>query len=214
MNYRLVIFDFDGTLADTFPWFVRNVNTMADRFGFRHVRDDEVESLRHHDVRHFMRHLGISVWKAPMIAARMREQQGRDIASISMFKGFRHALHTLAAGGATMGIVTSNSTQNVRHVLGNHCSLLINHYECGVSLFGKEPRLRRIMKRSGIHARDTIYVGDEIRDLQAARAVRVAFGAVSWGFTHIDTLKSHSPTHAFSDITDLVEKLGNAHHAP
>jgi phosphoglycolate phosphatase len=40
MPYSLVIFD--GTLADSFPWFLRNVNGVADRFNFRRP----IETLR------------------------------------------------------------------------------------------------------------------------------------------------------------------------
>ena len=47
MPYSLVIFDLDGTLADSLPWFRRNVNDVADLFGFSRIADDDVQSLRH-----------------------------------------------------------------------------------------------------------------------------------------------------------------------
>jgi len=37
MPYSLVIFDLDGTLVDSFPWFLRTINDVADYFGFRRV---------------------------------------------------------------------------------------------------------------------------------------------------------------------------------
>ena len=39
MNYRLVLFDFDGTLADSFPFFVRVFNRLAEKHGFASVAD-------------------------------------------------------------------------------------------------------------------------------------------------------------------------------
>jgi len=46
MPYPLVIFDLDGTLADSLPWFLRNVNSIAERFSFRRVAEEDVEVLR------------------------------------------------------------------------------------------------------------------------------------------------------------------------
>ncbi len=40
--YRLVVFDFDGTLADSFPWFARVINDVADRYRFARIAPDEV----------------------------------------------------------------------------------------------------------------------------------------------------------------------------
>lgn len=44
--YKLVIFDFDGTLADSFPFFVSTINHLADMHSFKKIYLDEVESFR------------------------------------------------------------------------------------------------------------------------------------------------------------------------
>ena len=44
MSWRLAIFDFDGTLADSFPWFAGVLDRMADRHGFRRVDAAEREA--------------------------------------------------------------------------------------------------------------------------------------------------------------------------
>ena len=46
MKYRLVIFDFDGTLADSFPWFVGTLNAVADKFKFKRIEEGAIERLR------------------------------------------------------------------------------------------------------------------------------------------------------------------------
>ena len=55
MKYRLAIFDFDGTLADSFPFFIRVFDQLADRHGFRRIAPDEVPALRHYSARQMMR---------------------------------------------------------------------------------------------------------------------------------------------------------------
>src|ERR1700744_5134091 len=71
-HYSLAIFDLDGTLAHSFPWFLRNVNEVADRFRFRRVVEGEVEMLRHASTRDILAHLEVPRWKLPLIARHMR----------------------------------------------------------------------------------------------------------------------------------------------
>lgn len=63
MTYRLAIFDMDGTLADSFPWFARNLNAVADKFRFRRIAPDEVETLRQLDARRILERLEVPGWK-------------------------------------------------------------------------------------------------------------------------------------------------------
>ena len=68
MRYDLAIFDLDGTLADSFPFFVSVQNRLAVKHGFRRIDPDEIESLRHHSARELMRHVGLPRWKLPWVA--------------------------------------------------------------------------------------------------------------------------------------------------
>ena len=58
-RYDLVVFDFDGTLADSFPWFCSVLNGVADRYRFRRVEDGEIDTLRGMGASAIVRHLGI-----------------------------------------------------------------------------------------------------------------------------------------------------------
>ena len=71
------------------------------------------------------------------------------------------------------------------------------HYACGASLFGKARRLRALIRDAGVAPSETLYVGDEIRDHQAATEAGCAFGAVAWGYTRADALAARTPAHLF-----------------
>jgi phosphoglycolate phosphatase len=62
-RYRLAIFDFDGTLADSLPWFRASFQDMITRFDLAPVRDDEVEGLRGLSAREMMAR-SISMWQS------------------------------------------------------------------------------------------------------------------------------------------------------
>jgi len=76
LPYSLAIFDLDGTLVDSFPWFLRTINDVADRFGFRSVRDEDVEGLRHASTRDILSRLEVPLWKLPAIARYARRLKG------------------------------------------------------------------------------------------------------------------------------------------
>lgn len=206
MKYPLVIFDFDGTLADSFPFFAGVVNSLADRFGFRRIEESEHSSLRRFSAGEMIRHVGLPIWKLPSISRHYHALMAQSIHEIRLFEGVDRELESLAAAGVSLGVVTSNSDENVRAVLGP-AAALVSQYECGVSLFGKPSKIGRILRRSGLASRTVLYVGDEIRDLEAARRARVAFGAVAWGYTDFQALRERSPDEVFERVSEISSKL-------
>ena len=207
MKYQLIIFDFDGTLADTFPWFLQVVNTVADAHRFKRIEAHEVETLRSYDARRMVQHLGIPWWKLLLVATHMRRLAATAGDHITLFPGIDRLLQELSQRGVKLAIVTSNSYATVSRALGPEIAPLVHYYECSVSTFGKRRRFRRILKVSGVPRCKTLAIGDELRDLEAATRAGIPFGAVGWGFTHIEALKAHAPAEEFAHMDDLVEAL-------
>ncbi|MDY0019811.1 MAG: HAD hydrolase-like protein [Anaerolineae bacterium] len=207
MKYSLVIFDFDGTLADTFSWFVGIANQIADKYGIRHIDEREYEMLKGYDVRKVIEYLEVPLWKVPLIAAYTRGLMTENIHQVGLFDGIGGVLRQLSEQGATLAVVSSNSSENVRRVLGPESAALIHYYECSVPMFGKPSRFKKILSKSGISHDDAIYIGDEIRDLKATKKVAIAFGAVSWGYNSADSLRAHGPTELFTRVEEIAERL-------
>ena len=207
MPYRLIIFDFDGTLADSAAWMARALNQAADRFGFRRVSDEEIAMLRGHDSRAVIRYLGVPARKLPLIARHLRERVAADAASIPLFPGTHDMLRILAERGMATAVVSSNSEANVRRILGPGNAPLIGCYECGASLFGKAARFRRVLKRTGIAKQAVICIGDEARDIEAAAGVGLASGAATWGYATPELLARQRPTMTFARMAEIVDRL-------
>jgi phosphoglycolate phosphatase len=204
-KYRLVIFDFDGTLADTFPWFLGVMNELADRHRFRRIQEHEVEGLRSYGSRELMRHLRVAWWKLPLIQRDARRMKARDLHTISLFPGVDGTLRGLSEAGVRIAIVSSNAEANVRGVLGAENAARVRHFECGVSIFGKGASFRRVLKRFGVPPREALCVGDEIRDLEAAHAAGIPFGAVAWGYTAPAALAARGAEERFATMGEIVE---------
>jgi len=205
---RLAIFDSDGTLADSFPWFARVLNGVADKYRFRPVAPDEVEALRGLNARELIAHLGVARWKVPLIARHMRKMKSRE--RIPLFAGTETMLRTLSQRGVTLALVSSDNEKNIRATLGRELSALVRHYGCGASLFGKAPKFKAVLRASGIPASEAIAIGDELRDLEAARAAWIAFGAVSWGYTAPEALRAHAPELMFTSMDEICDRLSGS----
>lgn len=207
VKYKLVIFDFDGTLADSFPWFLSVVDTVADKYKFKRVAHHEIEALRTASARQIVKQLGVPWWKIPLIGRTVRRLAADNAHQITLFEGIDGVLQRLSQAGVMLAVVTANSEANVRRVLGPENAARISYYECSVPLFGKQARFRRIVKQMGIAPHEALCVGDELRDLEAARKAHIPFGAVAWGFTQLDALQAQAPDEVFVSVEQIGEQI-------
>lgn len=203
-RYKMVIFDFDGTLADSFPWFVGVINDVASKFNFRRVESHEIEGLRGYDARRLMKHLGIPFWKVPLIARHMQRMMTRDIERIALFEGVEPLLRELRQRGITLALVTSNTRENALRALGPENAALFDHFVCGASILGKHAKFKKLLKTCGLLPQETLCIGDELRDIEAARKEAIPFGAVAWGYTSEDALRAAAPLEVFKHADEIL----------
>ena len=206
---RLVIFDFDGTLSDSGDWFLSVIDQLARRFRFRTVKPEEVEMLRHRSSREVIDYLGIARWKLPLIARQVRRMVGRNSHQIELFPGTPDLMERLAATGVKIALVTSNSEKNARLILGEEHAARIDFYACGASLFGKVPKFRRVLKKLGIPAGQALAIGDETRDVDAAREVGMRSGSVLWGYASEEALLAAKPDTTFHEPEDILKYVAS-----
>ena len=205
-SYRLAIFDFDGTLADSWPFFLSVFNDIADQHGFRRIDAEQAERLRHYGPRDVMRHVGMPAWKLPF-ASRSFIDRMRAVTTtgrIPLFDGIGPILHELDRAGLRLAVVSSNAEENVRAVLGPELAGLMGQYECGMSIFGKAARIRKVLRLAGTAPSQALYVGDQTTDADAARRAGIGFGAVSWGYAPIEILRQVAPEREFGAPADLL----------
>lgn len=191
--YKLIIFDFDGTLADSAPWFIGTLNDIAKAHGFRSVNEHEIAMLRGKPNREIIRYLGIRFWQMPAIARELRKRSLEAAGMIRLFDGVPGLLQQIKSSGAQLAVVSSNGEEAVRRVLGTSAAM-IDHYSCGVSLLGKAARFRQLQRMLKLQPRQVLAVGDEGRDVEAAHRAGFASAAVTWGYATKDALQRCSPT--------------------
>ena len=208
-KYDLVIFDFDGTLADTFTWFKFAINKAAVRYRFKQLSESEMEQLRNLETKEIIRYLGVSWWKMPFIAKYMRKLMGEDISHIKLFPGVRELLINLKSKNMKIIVLSSNSRENVEKVLGTDLLDTITHLECGISILGKKDKLNKVLRKYQALPENVIAIGDETRDIEAARTLKIISGAVSWGYSTPEALARENPDFIFPDVQSLTRALNS-----
>jgi phosphoglycolate phosphatase len=136
----------------------------------------------------------------------MRKRKLAAASEISLFAGIPAMLTDLQRQGIKTAIVSSDSEASVRQVLGPATGL-ITRFDCGAALFGKHWKFRRVARRLGTEPADTICIGDEIRDIKAAKAADMDSGAVAWGYALPSALQAARPTHLFNSIEEMMQRF-------
>src|SRR3990167_8958196 len=113
MNNKILIFDFDGTIADTFHNMLKIANRLSDEFHFKKVEPHEIEQLKDNPFHQNIRHLRVPIVKIPLIVTRAKAELRKDINSVQPIEGLEDNLKKLKSFGFKMGILTSNSANNV-----------------------------------------------------------------------------------------------------
>lgn len=207
-GFRLLILDYDGTLADSGQWFADNLNRFAERHGFRKVAPDEIETLRGMPTREVIRYLKVRPWKLPRIARDMRRAVAEPGGTPKLFPGIGDFLARVQAAGVIIAVVSSNTELNIRVGLGPANSARVTAFDCGASLFGKAGKLRRLAKRFGVPGTQVLCVGDDSRDIDAAHKAGLKVAAVSWGYANEKALRSANPDYIVHSIDELAGVLG------
>lgn len=205
-NYSLAIFDFDGTLADSFPWFIASLDQTADHFHLNRVDPAEIEALRELSSREALNHLGVPMLKLPAITLYMHKLFAEGMHDIRLFAGASDMLFALHEAGVKLALVSSNAEANVRHVLGDAAGL-IDRYACGSSLWGKAQKFGAVLRALRQSPANAIAIGDEIRDIDAARQAGVAVGVTTFGYNSRKALERHAPDYLFGDYTAMTRAV-------
>lgn len=198
MKYRALIFDFDGTIADTLGETRVIFNQIAPDYGIREVEEHEITELRHLSLKEILKKLDIPKRRVPSIIARGTGMMRANLDRLQLIPGMREALTELRGHTEAFGILTSNSTANVDVFLRNHGIRELFEFVSSTSkLTGKARHLRAIRKTFSVKNHEMCYIGDELRDVKAAQKAKIPHAAVSWGFNSRESLEQSKPTYLF-----------------
>lgn len=199
---KAIIFDFDGTLADSFALAVEIFYKLTS---FKKIPKADISRLRGLPVAKVAHELGIPLWRVPTLLSWGRKQMYERSDEIEMFEGMPDTLKQLSKTHKIF-ILSSNSPKTIAAVLKKYkVDHTVQTVYGGISLFSKHHKLKQVVKQQKLDATKVWYVGDEARDIEAANKEQIKSIAVSWGYNNIHVLKSHQPDHLVFTTNELVQ---------
>jgi phosphoglycolate phosphatase len=207
--YKVLLFDFDGTIADSFESFLEIISKLSIKHNLQQVPRSELEKLRGEEPRAIIKRLKIPFYKIPFLARDMKKMQYEHIAQIKSFKALPEVLHTLKSMGYKLGIITSNGKENIELFTKNNDIAIFDYIYTDTSMFGKDRMIRKFLTQHAVPKDQVLYVGDEIRDIQACQKVGMKIAAVTWGFNTVDGIKKYKPNYLINSPEELLQIVNN-----
>ncbi len=208
MKKHILIFDFDGTIADTHRFLLEIYNRLCADFHYRAVDQEEIARFKNMTPREIIAELKIPLLKIPVILNRVRKEYVKGISRVRPVDGVKEALFALKGPSVLLGILSSNERGNIRAFLENHRMGLFDLVHTTKNILSKHIALARVIRTNGWSKNEIIYVGDEIRDITAARKLGIRIAAVTWGYNSAQALRKHNPDFLFDRPEELRDLLG------
>jgi phosphoglycolate phosphatase len=208
MTFRTLVFDFDGTIADTLGETRRIFNVIAPDYGIRQVEEHELAHLRHLSLKDLLCHLNIPKRRVPALISRGTGMMRGNITQLQLIQGIGEVLVEMRRHVHSFGILTSNATANVELFLETHgIREQFDFISSTSKLTGKSKHLKAIRKTFSLRPGEMLYIGDELRDVKASQKAGIPVAAVTWGFNSKESLIASSPDYLFDQPEDFFRLL-------
>ena len=206
-----LLFDFDGTLVDSFNCVVKNAMSLATKMRFRKLKDDEIDYLRSLTSIEVIKYLQIPIYKIPKLIYQMRKNLHDEMLTLVPFAGIPQLLEQLHSNGFKLGILTSNSVENVKIWLEHHkLQQYFDFIHVESHFFSKKYLLKKTLKTHALDKSKVFFICDETRDIDAAKKNSIKSVAVTWGYNSEQVLLTYGPTHVVHNPNELLTLVNKA----
>lgn len=205
MKLPFLLFDFDGTLADSLNLGIKIINKLSGQYGIEPIDEETYDSLRSMSIPKAMQKMKIPLYRLPQAVSQILSEYKHLVHELQPFEGIKEMLEELKMMGCRMALLSSNTKENVQHFLEQHD---LNYFEWVQGTSGALKKHRSItarIKKHKLSRSELIYVGDEVRDIIAAKKSGIRVIAVSWGFHRAELLASKDPDYLVDKPIEVVE---------
>ncbi len=206
---KIILFDFDGTIANTPPVAFEITNKAIKDFGYEPITTEDFRSLQQMKPLEILTHFRFPLWKVPSLINRVKKELLVQINKVKLYPGIERLLLNLKMDQFKLAILSSNLKETVDKFLELHALLIFEYIRCEPNIFEKSKLIRKFLKSNNLKASEVVYIGDEVRDIEASRDNKVKVIAVSWGFNSAQTLAKAKPDYIAQKPAEIYEIVKN-----
>ncbi len=202
---KTFIFDFDGTIVDTFDSTITILHSISKYTSHNISKEYIKKEIRTKHIKEIIKDFNINSAQMLLIMWRIRSELKKEREDINSITSMKEVLNELHKKGYNLILVTSNIESTVSHFLDkeNICVFSEIYYKSG--LFNKNKIINKIIKKNNLNKKDVYYVGDEIRDILCAKKSNINSVSVTWGFNSKELLKEENPDYIIDSPQKLLE---------
>jgi phosphoglycolate phosphatase len=201
---RAIFFDFDGTIADSEHLLLRIYDNFAKKSGWPKLTHKKYMMLRGSTPQEALRWAGVKIWQLPWLVRTGRREYSKHKDEIKLFPYMANTMQQLSDAGWDIYILSSNSQATVQSILADNGIDGKAKVLKSSSLFGKHKVLKSLLRKNRYDCRHSWMIGDEIRDIESAKAAGVNSIGVVWGLQSQSALLKSSPTAVAEKPADIV----------
>lgn len=198
MNF---IFDFDGTICDSLDITIDILNAYAKKLNRPQITK---ENFRTKGIEVLINEYHFNKLQVLLYVLKGRQELSKHINEMKSYEDLPEVLKKLSEKN-NLGIVSSNSPKNIERFLkNNNLASYFKFIYSSTSLFDKSKKIKSAMQKYDLKASETVYIGDEIRDIKAAHDINLNCISVSWGFESKKLLREYAPNFLISYPKELL----------
>lgn len=204
---QYIIFDFDGTIANSSIVFMNGWNKFADQYGYLPVDEGDILQARTMTIQECAKKFKFPMYKMPIILPKIYGYVNEHINEVTIYEGMKEVLFRLKEQGYKLCILSSNNRSNIERFLQLQQISCIDEVLTSSKLFGKDKILRLFMKQHNVGTKEIFYIGDELRDIEACNKCDINFGWASWGLHGYELIAPKNPSLIFNMPADITNQL-------
>lgn len=204
---KAIIFDFDGTIADTKDISYLVFLELAKRYDVPIISKEEFHQLSEISLAERFKKFQVPIYKLPKLVKKAIPIFRKHVRNASLFPEMKAVLETLKQEGFRLFILSSNKKHNIVHFIRQHNLDMFEQIEGGASIFGKDKRIKKLLKKQKLTAEDAIYVGDEERDIVSCKKANIPIISVTWGYDNKNILTQNNPDYLVESPKELLSTI-------
>jgi len=217
LDYKLLIFDWDGTLCNSIGRIVESMHAASTRAGYALCDDLAVKGIIGLGLPEAIRTLYPEIGDDELIAFRQHyadHYMALDAQPSPLFEGVAQAMEAFRADGYHLAVATGKARRGLDRVLKAHGWEDYFDATRAADETASKPHplmLEQILAQCGVSPRQALMVGDASFDLMMARNAGMDSVAVSYGAQSAEALQAYEPRLTIDRFSELQAWLSRAH---
>ena len=195
-NRKMIIFDLDGTISDSFPVTLRAIEKVT---GIK----PNPKIIREKGIIGSFKKYRLPLFKIPSYVFKIRREIYKNIEEIGLFPGMGEFIRDLKDKGYILGIITKNQRKTATEFLNKKDIELFDFIWVNFFYFEKTRKIKKALRKNKVSPENTFYIGDQVDDITSSKEANIKSIAVDWGFGDKSSLKEANPHLLASSIEEI-----------